>query len=123
MDEINIIRGDSATISVPITNKNKEPIDINTIDELYLTCRVAPSKQSTILFRKEKEDFYVTEDNKFKVNLLPEDTQSMEYSGTSKVFYFDIEVTVGTIRKSRIYAIDMTKDYTIHDGSGVNGGN
>ncbi len=113
-DSIDIIRGDTATLSFPITNKSKQPIPIGNIDLLYLTCRRYADKESTILFQKEKEDFRF-EDNKYKVDLTPEDTQSLEYNDNT-IFNFDIEVTIGNKRKTRIYEIDIAKDYTIHGG-------
>lgn len=111
---VDITRGDTATLSFPITNKSKQPIPIENIDLLFLTCRRYASTDSEILFQKEKKDFRF-EDNKYKVDLTPEDTQSLEYNDDT-IFHFDIEVTIGNTRKTRIYEIDITKDYTIHGG-------
>lgn len=118
---MNIIRGDTLTIAVPIMDKNKKPIDISDITELYLTCRVAPEKDSTIIFQKEKSDFRF-ENNKYKVDILPEDTQELNFEGKSKKYHFDIEVTVEGMRKSKIDYLTVEKDYTIHTG-GDNIGN
>lgn len=113
MDGIEIIRGDTATISVTITNKNGDTIEFEDIDTLILTCRKMPSKSNEVLFKKTKEDFRF-EDNKYKVDLKAEDTEQLKLD---KPAYFDIEVTLknGT-RKSRIYEMSIIKDYTIHGG-------
>lgn len=112
---MNIIRGDTLIIAVPITNKNGDSINIEDITELYLTCREKPDKNSKIIFQKEKSDF-TFEDNKYKVDLLAEDTEQLSFAGNSKNFYFDVEVTTQDMRKSKIYEITIDKDYTIHGG-------
>ena len=89
MDGIEIIRGDTATISVPISNKNGDTIEFEDIDTLILTCRTMPSKSYEVLFKKTKEDFRL-EENKYKVDLKAEDTEQLKLD---KPAYFDIEVT------------------------------
>ena len=110
MEEIKIIRGDTATLAFPITNKTGQGILLSDIDTLILTCR---NKYYEMLFNKNKEDFRF-EDNKCKVDLNPEDTEQINCSNP---IYFDIEVTLknGT-RKSKLCELKLMKDYTTHGG-------
>ena len=115
-----MIRGDTATLVFPITNKNNENIDINDISELYLTCRRNPSKVYEIIFQKKLEDFRQEEDELYRVDINKEDTETLEIEtrvGEEIILYFDIEVTLNNgSRKSKIYQLNIDKDYTIHGG-------
>lgn len=115
MEDVEIIRGDTATLAFPMNNKSGETIQLTDIETLIMTCR---NKCYDILFSKETEDFRF-EDGKYKVDLKAEDT---EQSNFTNPLYFDIEVTLknGT-RKSRIYELNLVKDYTVHGGD--NNGN
>lgn len=108
--DVEIIRGDTATLSFSIVNKNGDTIKIEDIETLFLTCKKFPIK-------KKKEDFRF-EDDKYKVDLKAEDTEQLN-NLTSPAF-FDIEVTLknGT-RKSRIYEMKIIKDYTLHGGDTI----
>lgn len=116
MDEIEIIRGDTKTLSFPITNKAEEPININDIDTLILTCRKNPDKNYPILFSKSKEDFRF-EDDKYKVDLKAEDTEQLDSNACNSPLYLDIEVTLKSgARKTRIFTLSVIKDVSIHGG-------
>lgn len=110
MEEIEIIRGDTATLAFPICNKTGEAILLSDIDTLILTCR---NKLYNVLFSKDTKDFRF-EDNKYKVDLKTEDTEQINCSNPLS---FDIEVTLknGT-RKSKICELNLMKDYTTHGG-------
>ena len=110
MEDVEIIRGDTATLAFPINNKSGETIQLEDIETLIMTCR---NRSYEILFSKNTEDFRF-EDGKYKVDLKAEDTERINYSNP---FSFDIEVTLknGT-RKSRIYELNLVKDYTVHGG-------
>lgn len=112
--ENDLIRGDSCIIEFTISDEEKNYIDIQDIDMLYLTARkVADSK---ILFSKKKEDFNL-ENDIYTVEILPTDTEEFKITE----FEFDIEVTLfdGT-RQTKKGKINLDFDFTTHKGGVVN---
>lgn len=104
MQEIKLIRGDSAIIEFSI----EEEIDWDSIQTLILTAKPYPS--GNILFQKNKEDF-TKEENIYSVELLPEDTQELTCSN----FVFDIEITLNDrTRGTLLGKISLEKDITTH---------
>lgn len=115
MEDVEIIRGDTATLSFPINNKSGEVIQLADIETLIMTCR---NRCEEIVFEKNTENFRF-EDNKYKVDLKAEDTEQINFSNP---LFFDIEVTLKNgIRKTRLYELNLVKDKTIHGGD--NNGN
>ena len=117
MAENILIRGDTATLSLPIINKiTGEAINIKDIETIFFFFFMIPKEYSKILIKKDKSDFRF-EDNLYKVDLKAEDTESFDFNKDINSINFDIEVTLSNgVRKTGIYSIPFLKDYTIHGG-------
>ena len=109
------VRGDSLSFKFLISLKEGEEIQIEDIEELYVTCRQYPNSKAPILFQKELKDVKI-ENGYCHVVFEPKDTENLEYG----LYYFDTEITLKNgYRKTRLYTFTLTEETTIHGGEAI----
>lgn len=104
------IRGDTLPLKFKINYKDKNVVQLNDIATLTLTCRKYTNENSPILFKKDKEDFTLSDDF-YHVVIKPENTQNLDYG----VYNFDIECVLNDgYTKTLKGEFKITDETTIH---------
>ena len=91
---------------------NNEYLTDGDIEEITMTCRLKPMKESPILFQKKLSEgtiIFDKESNQVVIKMLKEDTKDLKY-GT---YGFDIEIKIGDIISTKVGTIKITKEYTM----------
>lgn len=108
---IEMPRADQFPISFKIRNKSTNEY-IDEVNDMYITFREQPYKSSPVLFQKKLEDVeFDSETKKWKFWLRKEDTEKLDY-GT---YGFDIEITIGTLIKTKTGLLTLTDEYTMEE--------
>ena len=106
MKDISFTRGD--TFAFKIKMNSEKIITKEDIDTLFVTCRETASDLSPVLFQKTLNDV-VIENNYIHIQFNPEDTQHLPYGD----YCFDVELTIGTTKKTKFQTFKLDKETTI----------
>lgn len=107
---ISIPRGDYRAFKFKIKNKDETECNIN-FKEIYITFKRSCYIRD-ILFQKRlsKKEITETEDGYYHFEILPEDTEKLEY-GT---YFFDIEICNDEpkVKQTTLGKLELTKEIT-----------
>jgi hypothetical protein len=97
-NNIRLTRGDSATLLLSITDKNKLPFELCDRDFVYFTVKHTDVSQTTAFQKKLSIEEYDTDTKQLKIQIDPADTDGL----SCKPYKYDIELkladgTVNTI--------------------------
>ena len=115
---ISFIKGDTFAFKFKINRKDKNVIQKEDIETLFITVRKYPNEESPILFQKTLEDIEIDNEGYGHAVFKPEDTENLIYGS----YFFDREITLKNgYRKTKLDKFEITKETTTHKGGVVNG--
>lgn len=109
------IRGDSCPFKIKLQYKDelKNPVQLNDIDTLFVTCKTNSASNSFILFQKTLNDVEIDSEGYCHIVFEPKDTEKLAYGK----YVFDIEVTLKNgYRKTYYDSFEITNETTTHEG-------
>lgn len=102
---IELVRGEAFPIEFTLKDENNETIQA---EEIVVTCRRTPYKESPILFQKKLSEGYVEyDDGKYMFFLEQDDTKNLEY-GT---YGYDIMVIYNNLIEKFVGNITIKEEY------------
>lgn len=102
---IELVRGEAFPIEFTLKDEDNQSIQAN---EIVVTCRRTPYKESPILFQKKLSDNEITYDSgKYVFNIEEADTKSLEY-GT---YGYDIKVSYNDLIEKFVGNITIKEEY------------
>lgn len=107
-----ITRGDNKPFKFKRTRKSDKSVITELPKKMYITFK-ENSKTKVALFQKKLSDksiIYSEEDNYYRFEILPEDTENLEYT----TCYFDIEIITKDDKTRTISKgyLEITEEYT-----------
>lgn len=109
---IQFARGNQFPLSFKIKDAQKVNLTDADVDEITITCRKEPNKNSDVLFQKKLSDgtiVYDLEIEKFVWWIKKEDTENLKYGD----YGYDIEVIKGDIIATKVGSFQITDEYTM----------
>ena len=113
--DLEFTRGDNVEFTIELVNNDGNQILLEDDDKLYMTVKKNSREEEAIFQKKIGNGIEKTEDGKYLITILPEDTNGLDYGE----YGYDIQLIASGKKKTLgIYTINLTEEYT-HVGNEV----
>ena len=102
---IDLVRGEEFPVEFSLQDESGTSIQA---EEIVVTCRKAPYKDSPILFQKKLSENEISySDDKYTFDILEDDTKDLEYG----IYGYDIKVSFDGLIEKFVGDITINKEY------------